>query len=79
MCLQLNVHTIIVELIKLEQEGELTMSSGSEAADAGKTQSTGETTNKGSGGKSPGAGQSPSAGRENTLDQTPEQRNLRQP
>jgi hypothetical protein len=55
------------------------MSSGSEPADAGKIQSTGETTTKGSGGKSSGTGQSPGACLENTLDQTPEQRNLRQP
>lgn len=70
MCIQLDAYTIIVEIIRLEQEGESTLSSGSESADTGKTPSTDETTEaaKNTGGKTPGAGL------ENTLSEPTEQR-----
>lgn len=56
--------------MSLEQEGESTMSSGSEPVDAGKTQSTDEANEaaRNTGGKSPGAGMF------KNLDATPEQR-----
>lgn len=53
MCIQLNAYIIQVEVMRLEQEGESTMSSDSEPAEAGKIQSTSEAKQ----GKGSGAGQ----------------------